>query len=162
MNFFKYLFASILFFGITSKGLAQVKKDTLHVLLVGNSYTFFANMPRLISQISDSTNVKLIISKNTAGGARLREHWEGKKALKTKEIISKVKYDIVVLQEQSMGTIENKEEFLKYSKKLCNLIKASGAKPYFCLNCLTGTLSNVHILPKSSSDHLVLFSLFGS
>ena len=88
-------------------------------------------MPHLVSLISDSTQVKLITSKSTAGGATLRDHWEGEKGLKTKEIISKGMYDIVVLQEYSMGTIENKDIFFKYAKELCNLIKASGAKPYF-------------------------------
>ena len=131
MKFIKYLFITIFFFGISNECLAQVKKDTLSILFVGNSYTYVSNMPHLVSLISDSTQVKLITSKSTAGGATLRDHWEGEKGLKTKEIISKGMYDIVVLQEYSMGTIENKDIFFKYAKELCNLIKASGAKPYF-------------------------------
>ena len=122
---------TIFFFGISTECLAQVKKDTLRVLFVGNSYTYYSNMPHLVSLISDSTKVKLITSKSTAGGATLSNHWNGEKGLKTKEIISKGIYDIVVLQEHSLGTIEKKDDFFKYSKKLCNLIKASGAKPYF-------------------------------
>lgn len=131
MKLNRYLFIVILFLGISNEGLAQVKKDTLSILFVGNSYTYFSNMPHLVSLISDSTQVKLISSKSTAGGATLSDHWNGNKELRTKEIISKGNYDIVVLQEYSMGTIEKKDEFLTYSKKLCNLIKASGAKPYF-------------------------------
>jgi hypothetical protein len=131
MTFIKYLFITIFFFGITNVCLAQVEKDTLRILFVGNSYTFISNMPHLISEISDSTKVKLITSQSTAGGATLSDHWNGKKELKTREIIKKGDYDIVVLQEHSMGTIQKKEDFFQYSKKLCDLIKASGAKPFF-------------------------------
>jgi hypothetical protein len=130
MKLFKHLFITIIFFGISNECLAQVEKDSLRILFVGNSYTFISNMPHLVSLISDSTNVKLVTSKSTAGGASLSDHWNGEKGLKSKEAISSGKYDIVVLQGHSMETIEEKEEFLKYSKKLSDLVKASGAKPY--------------------------------
>lgn len=116
--------------GISSVCIAQVEKDSLHILFVGNSYTFVSNMPHLVSLISDSANVKLVTSKSTAGGATLSDHWNGEKGLKSKEAISSGNYDIVVLQGHSMETIEGKEEFLNYSKKLSDLVKASGAKPY--------------------------------
>ncbi len=131
MKFIKYLFIAIFFFGISNECLAKVEKDTLRILFVGNSYTFISNMPHLVSQISDSTKVKLITSGSYAGGATLSDHWNGEKELKTRELIKKGDYDIVVLQEHSMGTIEKKDDFFKYSKKLCNLIKTSGAKPFF-------------------------------
>ena len=131
MKFITQLCIAIFFIAISNNAIAQVKKDTLSILFVGNSYTYFSNMPQLVSLISDSTKVKLVTYKSTAGGASLRDHWEGKKGLKTKEIISKGTYDFIVLQEHSMGTINKKDDFLTYSKKLCALIKASGAKPYF-------------------------------
>jgi hypothetical protein len=53
----------------------------------------------------------------------LSDHWHGSKGLKTKEIIKKGKFDIVVLQEQSMGTIINPDSVLKYTKFFCNFIK---------------------------------------
>lgn len=121
----------ILLFWTHSACLAQGKKDILNVLFVGNSYTFVSNIPQIVSLISDSTDTKLITSKSTAPGARLSDHWRGKKGLLTKEIISNGNYDIVVLQEQSMGPIEHPDSFFYYSKKLCDYIKASKAKPYF-------------------------------
>ncbi len=130
MKFIRHLFITIVFLGIADECLAQVKKDTLNVLFVGNSYTYYSNMPHLVSLISDSTKVKLITSKSTAGGAKLGDHWNGNKGLKSKEAISSGKYDIVVLQGQSKEAVKEKEEFLMYSKKLSDLIKASGAKPY--------------------------------
>lgn len=109
---------------------AQSHKDTLDVLFVGNSYTYYENMPQIISIISDSTKTKLITKKSIYGGVSLSDHWHGLKGLKTKEIIEKGNFDIVVLQEQSMGAINNPDSLLKYAKFFCNFIKENGAKPY--------------------------------
>ena len=114
-----------------SSASAQVKRDTLKVLFVGNSYTYVQNLPQIVSIISDSTKTKLVTRKSTIGGAYLSEHWFGKRGLKTKEIITKGKFDIVILQENSMGTIQQPDSTIKYAKLLCQFIKASGAKPCF-------------------------------
>ncbi len=113
-----------------SSSSAQLKRDTLKVLFVGNSYTYVQNLPQIVSIISDSTKTKLVTRKSTVGGAYLSEHWYGKRGLKTKEIITKGKFDIVILQENSMATILQPDSTIKYAKLLCGLIKSSGAKPY--------------------------------
>ncbi len=127
------LFVVIIISGILSgsSSSAQVKRDTLKVLFVGNSYTYVQNLPQVVSIISDSTKTKLATRKSTVGGAFLSEHWFGKRGLKTKEIITKGKFDIVILQENSMGTIQQPDSTIKYAKLLCGYIKASGAKPCF-------------------------------
>lgn len=112
---------------------AQEEKDKLKVLLVGNSYTHFENLPQIISIMSDSSTTKLITKKSTAGGAKFREHWLGEKGLKTKEMIKNGDFDIVILQEYSMGAINEPDSLIKYAKLLCNYIKAYDAKPYFYL-----------------------------
>ncbi|MFA7326449.1 MAG: hypothetical protein WC121_07295 [Candidatus Kapaibacterium sp.] len=130
MKSFKHFFIIIFIFGLYSETKAQFEKDSLRVLFVGNSYTSISNMPHLASLISDSTKVKLVTSKSTAGGATLSNHWNGEKELMTKEAICTGLYDIVVIQGHSLETIENKDDFFKYSKLLCDLVKESGARPY--------------------------------
>ncbi|MBI9041830.1 hypothetical protein [Lutibacter sp.] len=119
---------AILFLSLTIK--AQEKKDTINILFVGNSYTYFENMPHMVSLISDNSKTKLVTKKSVVGGAKLSEHWLGQKGLKTQELIKKGKFDIVVLQEHSMGSIKEADSLVKYSKLFCNLIKENGAKPY--------------------------------
>ena len=68
---------------------AQAERDFLKILFVGNSYTFFGNLPQIVSIISDSTETKLVTRKSTIGGAKLHEHWNGSRGLKTKELIQK-------------------------------------------------------------------------
>ena len=116
---------------IGNYGVAQQDRDTLTVLFAGNSYTYFSNMPHIVSLISDSTRTKLITYKSIAGGVRLSEHWRGEKGLETLEKIKTGAFDIVVLQEQSMGAIQQPDSFAIYAQKLCNLIEENGARPCF-------------------------------
>ncbi|MDP5121486.1 MAG: hypothetical protein NWQ46_07825, partial [Spirosomaceae bacterium] len=127
----KLLLLTLFLFISSLNAVSQTKADTLKVLFVGNSYTYYYNMPQLVSVLSDSTNTKLITRKSTVGGVTLKNHWLGERGLKTKEKIASGGYDIVVIQEFSMGTIDNPEDFKKYSKELSDLAKANGAKPYF-------------------------------
>lgn len=121
---------TILIFFLSLTCIAQEKKDTLNILFVGNSYTYFENMPQIVSLISDKTKTKLVTKKSVVGGAKLSEHWLGKKGLKTQELITNGHFDIVVLQEYSMGSIDEPDSLIKYAKLFCELIKENGAKPY--------------------------------
>lgn len=112
---------------------AQEEKDTLNILFVGNSYTYFNNLPQMVSIISDSTKTKLITKKSTIGGARLSEHWLGERGLNTKKMIRDGEFDIVVLQEYSMGAIDEPDNTKKYLKLFSDYIRENNAKPYFYL-----------------------------
>jgi len=131
MKPFKCLAILFLLVYTTCSSLAQSKPDTLKVLFVGNSYIYVSNIPHLVSLISDSTQTKLLTAKSTSGGVRLSDHWRGEQGLRTKELIKNGDYDVVVLQEQSMGTIEQPDSFRIYSKKFSDYIKEHGGKPYF-------------------------------
>jgi hypothetical protein len=116
---------------LTNASFAQIPIDSLKVLFVGNSYTYVENMPQIVSLISEQTDTKLITKKSTKGGATLSQHWRGARGFKTKELIESGKFDVVVLQDQSMATIEQADSVLYYGQLFCDLIKDSGAKPYF-------------------------------
>ena len=121
------LFA-LLYFSFTVE--AKNSSDTLRVLFVGNSYIYYNNLPQMVSLISDSIKTKLICSRSTVGGAHLGEHWNGLRGLKSKQLIQKGKYDIVVIQDNSMWPVDNPDSVYKYAKLMCDLIKSTGAKPY--------------------------------
>lgn len=110
--------------------LAIDKRDTLNVLLVGNSQIFFNNLPQMIAILSNSCSTELVVRQSTAPAARLRDHWVGNKGLKTKEIITNGSFDIIVIQEWTMGSIQEPDSLYKYSKLFIDLIKKKGAKPF--------------------------------
>lgn len=112
---------------------AQIRKDTLNVLFVGNSYTYYENLPQIVSLISNASKTKIVTKQSTMGGSKLRQHWLGERGLKTKELIKSGTFDIVVLQGHSMATIKEPDSLVKYSKLLCDYIKKHNAKPYFYL-----------------------------
>lgn len=120
----------ILLFFLSLTSIAQEKKDSIQILFVGNSYTYFENMPQIVSLISANTKTKLVTKKSVVGGSKLSEHWLGKRGLKTQELIKNGNFDIVVLQDHSMAAIKEPDSLFKYSKLLCDLIKENGAKPY--------------------------------
>jgi hypothetical protein len=114
-------------------GNAQGEKDSLRVLFVGNSYTYFENMPQMVSVISEKTGTKLITEKITLGGAKLSEHWRGERGLKTLEKIKSGDFDIVILQEWSLGTVSEKDSAIKYLALFSDFVRKQGAIPYYYL-----------------------------
>jgi hypothetical protein len=115
---------------ISSQSFAQEKKDTVRVLLVGNSYIYYNNLAQMIGLITDSLNTKIICKKSTIGAATLGQHWNSERGLQTKKIIASNKFDIVVIQDNSMWPLEHKDSLLIYGQLFCNYIRANGAKPY--------------------------------
>ncbi len=124
----KYLSLLFLFFSVTV--FAAEKKDTVRVLFVGNSYVYYNNLSQMIGLITDSMSTKIICKKSTVGGANLGEHWKGLRGLKSKELIATNKFDIVVVQDNSMWPIQYKDSLYLYGQLFCNYIQQVGAKPY--------------------------------
>jgi hypothetical protein len=116
-----------LFIGISS--FAAEKKDTVRVLFVGNSYVYYNNLAQMIGLITDSMDTKIICKKSTVGAATLEQHWNSSRGLKSKQIIAKNKFDIVVIQDNSMWPLEHKDSLLFFGHLFCDYIKANGAKP---------------------------------
>ena len=115
---------------ISSQSFAQEKKDTVRVLLVGNSYIYYNNLAQMIGLITDSLHTKIICKKSTIGAATLGQHWNSERGLKTKKMIASNKFDIVVIQDNSMWPLEHKDSVLIYGQLFCKFIRANGAKPY--------------------------------
>ena len=127
---FKNILLTIsLLFVLTSVN-ANSNRDTLRVLFVGNSYIYYNNLPQMVSLLSDSLNTKLICKKSTFGGATLGDHWNSRKGLRTREILAKEKFDIVIIQDNSMWPLEHVDSVLMYGKLFCDLIKSKNATPY--------------------------------
>jgi len=111
----------LLLFALTSVN-ANSNRDTLRVLFVGNSYIYYNNLPQMVSLLTDSLNTKLICKKSTFGNSR--------KGLRTREILAKEKFDIVIIQDNSMWPLEHGDSVLMYGKLFCDLIKSKNATPY--------------------------------
>lgn len=126
---FVYIWIFIIGVFISNPLISQNSEtDTLRVLFVGNSYTYFWNLPQTVEAMAHSQDFPLIARKSTAGGTNWKQHWEGDKGLQTRELIQNGNWDVVILQNHSKSTIEDLDQFNDYGNKLIQLGKESGAK----------------------------------
>lgn len=100
------------------------------ILFVGNSYTYFWNLPKVVNLMATAKDVPLHIRHSTSGGVNLGMHWRGERDLKTRSRIATEKYQKVVIQDHSMRTIQHPDSLLYFGKRLCDEIKTNGGTPY--------------------------------
>lgn len=111
--------------------LSAQQADTLRVLFVGNSFTYFWNLPQVVQSMAESQGRVVLTRQSTAGGASLEQHWKGEKGLKTKALIEAGGWDYVVLQDHSQRPIDAPESFMEYGKKFGELARSKGAEPLY-------------------------------
>ena len=51
------------------------KADSEQIFFVGNSYTFFWNLPQTVQAMARSQNRSMEVQQSTASGASLEQHW---------------------------------------------------------------------------------------
>lgn len=107
------------------------QKDTLRVLFVGNSYTYFWNLPQLVAAMGETQELTIITRQSTVGGSNLGQHWNKERNTRSRDLIEQGGWDYVVMNNHSMSTIDTPEEFDKYGKLFAELIKSKGAEPVF-------------------------------
>ena len=106
------------------------EKDAIRVLFVGNSLTYWNEMPWMVEQISANGTPKLSTAFAGGSGMSLRQQWQSAKTLRT---IREHPWDYVVLQGQSSEAERNQAEFSRYGSLLDAEIKKRGAKTVFFL-----------------------------
>ncbi len=75
------------------------KPNEVRVLFIGNSYTYYNNLPGLLEYFVKESHKQILKTKMIVrGGANLKLLWNAGRALQE---IRRGKYDYVVLQEQS-------------------------------------------------------------
>ena len=105
---------------------AQV--DSLSVLFVGNSYTYFWNLPQHVASMARTQNIPMVTRQSTNGGVTLANHWKGERDLRTQSLIRDGKFDHVVLQDNSLWPLMYADTTLKYGELLGKLISGNGGK----------------------------------
>lgn len=98
----------------------------MRILMLGNSFTYFHDMPKMLAGILGEEVVS-----HTKGGAWLNEQLDEscEPGSLTMKALREEKWDYVVLQEQSKAPIFSKENFHESVRKLCALAREAGAKP---------------------------------
>ena len=76
-----------------------MRPDTIRVLFIGNSFTYYNDMPQMLEAMAASRNGPVIRTTMVAsGGATLEDHWRDTAA---RSLLQRGRWDWVVLNEQS-------------------------------------------------------------
>jgi len=105
----------------------------LHVLFLGNSYTYVNDLPGTFSKLACSGGYKVETSMHAEGGWTLENHLASQQSL---DLIKQQKWDIVVLQEQSeIPALETNrlQNMYPAARRLVDNIRKTGAQPMFFL-----------------------------
>lgn len=126
-----YKLSFIIIFLLSSSLTSQEKR--IKVLFVGNSFTYYNNLPQVVSAMAKSQNVNIDTKHSTVGGSSLENHWKNERGTQTRDMIEVEKWDYVVFNNHSVSSINSPDKFLEYSKKFADLVRSKGAEPIFMM-----------------------------
>ena len=111
--------------------VAQPKAPRIDVLFIGNSYTYYNDLPGMLRAMAAASHDSIDVNAASVveGGASLRTHWNRR----TIDLIRNGDWDYVVLQEQSLAPLEARDEFMAYGMRFARQIRAAKAKPVLYL-----------------------------
>ena len=92
----------------------------MKILFIGNSYTYFSDMPQLLEQLMRENAIDVTIHSVTKGGRKLFENLlqNDENSEKITELVDENLYDILFLQEQSYLPAVNYEVFEDGARRL--------------------------------------------
>lgn len=101
--------------------------ETIQILFLGNSFTYYNSLDQMVQDMFNVSDFSMKATRNAPGGWRLRQHFLGNipndKFKPTPELIQNEQWNFVVLQEQSAGTVNERDEFLEFGEKMNQMIK---------------------------------------
>ena len=105
----------------------MVSSELVRVLFVGNSYTFYNDMPDQVARLAgaDPSAPDIETDRVVQGGGTLKLHFHETGA---KEKIAAGGFSHVVLQEKSTGTLHDAPDYHEYVDRLGELAQKSGAQ----------------------------------
>ena len=106
------------------------KGTGLDILFLGNSYTYYQDLPKVLVHLAASANPPLEIRAQFEAppGATLSGHSQNKKTL---DLIDEHNWDKVVLQEQSRRPLTDPEKMYSAARILDRRIKDTGSQTVF-------------------------------
>ncbi|MFC2186807.1 DUF4886 domain-containing protein [Peijinzhouia sedimentorum] len=124
-----FLSMSVLLMSPNTSFSQAKEKKAIKVLFVGNSFTYFFNLPQVVASMAESQGIEIITRQSTVGGSNLEEHWKEQKGTKTRKLLDSLEWDYVVLNNHSTSAIDTPDEFMEYGAKFIELIRSKGAEP---------------------------------
>lgn len=100
------------------------------VLFVGNSYTYFWNLPQQVQAMAQESDLTLQTQQSTIGGANWGQHWRSDRELQSIPLIKEGNFDAVILQNHSKRTLEAPDSVMYYGQLFSELVKEHDGQVY--------------------------------
>lgn len=107
---------------------SAIAEEVQRVLMIGNSYTFYNNLPQVLMALSQKTNHPLHVESYTVGAMSLRSFLDDPNHAKAKQMLAKGQYDWVILQDQSMTPAYKPSETMNSVQRWAQLAKKHDTK----------------------------------
>jgi len=111
--------------GVSFSPGALSAEQGVHVLFIGNSFTYKNDLPRTIADLAESVNetplVHQVVAKPDYG---LEDHW----SRSIERVIAKGGWDIVILQQGPSSLPGNQQNLRYWTIRFDSLIRAAGAR----------------------------------
>jgi hypothetical protein len=107
-------FASLLVPWLVHSRATEAKPE-IRILFIGNSFTFYNDLPRMVAQLAEAGGQRpLYYESETPGGCTLEKHWQDRRAVSR---IQSGHWDFVVLQDQSEAPLVRRDAMIEYGKR---------------------------------------------
>ena len=87
----------------------------MNVLFIGNSYTYYNDMPLLFEQLANSNNKNITVYSITKGSRKLESYTDSSDTVTTAldTLLSQQKFDVCFIQEQSILPASDYSRFIR-------------------------------------------------
>tara|TARA_B110000483_G_C18057727_1_gene489060 strand:- start:162 stop:956 length:795 start_codon:yes stop_codon:yes gene_type:complete len=99
---------------------------TQKVLMIGNSFTFYWNLPQVLECMFSKRNENIEVDQKTIGGSNLAKHWR----LNNANDYSIDNYEYLVLNDHSTNPLLNIDSCAKYIKLFAELARKNQTVPF--------------------------------
>jgi len=100
---------------------------TLHVLFIGNSLTFYNDLPGMLHDLAQADSGRVLEVRDLSqGGYALEDHWNDGWP---RDVLAEGGWDVVILQQGPSSLPENRDNLVTWSKRWADAIRAQDGVP---------------------------------
>ncbi|CAM1374573.1 SGNH/GDSL hydrolase family protein [Tenacibaculum xiamenense] len=121
----KNLFYILLFISTYSFAQSIEEKKEVSVLFIGNSLTYYNNLPKLVKRAANQKKVKMYVEMIAYPNYAIIDHWNGGKVQK---LISNKKFDYVIIQQGPSSRANGRKMLIDTGKKFKDLCTQNNAQ----------------------------------
>lgn len=110
-------------------GLASARAHTHRVLFVGNSLTYFNDLPGTLAALGRAAGDTIVVASVTRPGYALIDHLVAPTASGALDSIRGARWDYVVLQQGPTSRLVDRDSLVLVARQLAPVIRSAGARP---------------------------------